>query len=371
MKKNIYIFLSICLIFSYFGCQKNIPTAPENQNEIDFFMTFYNVPGVSIAVIKDFKIDTLEVHGVKDVLTQEPVTVQTLFQAASISKSVSAMAALRLVQDGKMSLDEDINQTLSSWQLPENAFTSNVRVTLKHLLSHTAGTTVHGFRGYRYSEDRPTLVQVLNGTSPANSPPIVVDVTPGTIYRYSGGGFCIMQQAVIDVEDDDFPQILQEIVLTPLAMQSSTFEQPLPQQSLGRAAKGHYDDESYVPGNHHIYPEMAAAGLWTTPADLAYFLIEIQLSLEDHSNQVLNKALTELMLTPVLSDEYGLGFGLIDISGEAYFGHGGANEGFRCFMMAHKKVGVGAVIMTNSDNGSELADKIIGIIAERENWPGY
>lgn len=369
--KRFLIFIAVALLFSLLACQKDIPTTPENQNEISLLMTLYDVPGVSIAVIKDHKIDYLDVHGIKDGSTQEPVTEQTLFQAASISKSVSTMAALKLVQDGKMSLDENINHTLSSWQLTENSFTTDAKVTLKRLISHTAGTTVHGFRGYRYSENRPTLIQVLNGIPPANSLPIVVDVTPGTLFRYSGGGYCVMQQAVIDVEQKYFPQILQETVLTPLEMQNSTFEQPLPQQNLERAASGHHADGSTVPGNHHIYPEMAAAGLWTTPADLAKFLIEMQLSLDGNSNLVLDKALTELMLTPVLSDGYGLGMSLINVNGELYFGHGGANEGFRCFMMAHRTAGVGAVVMINSDNGDELADRTIDLIAEKENWPGY
>jgi CubicO group peptidase (beta-lactamase class C family) len=334
-------------------------------------MNFDGVPGVSIAIINEFAVASVEVYGVKDVARQEPVTPQTLFQAASISKSVTALAALKLVQTGRMNLDSNINQALTTWKLTENTFTRNAKVTLKRLLSHTGGTTVSGFRGYRYSENRPTLIQILNGTPPANSAPIVVDVVPGTLSRYSGGGYCVVQQSMMDVEQKAFPQILQETVLAPLAMQSSTFEQPLPSSRLAMAATGYNENGSPVPGNHHIYPELAAAGLWATPSDLAAFLVEIQKSLQGNSNGVLNREMVERMLTPPLGDSYGLGFALTKTRGEDYFGHGGANQGFRCTMLAHRTAGVGVVIMTNSENGGKLLGKIVDLTAERGRWPGY
>ena len=180
-----------------------------------------------------------------------------------------------------------------------------------------------------------------------------------------------MQQAVIDIEQKNFPQILQDIILTPLQMVSSTFEQPLPEEDRERAATGYASNGSAILGNYHIYPEMAAAGLWTTPADLALFLIELQLSLQGQSNRVINEAMTEIMMTPVLNGGYGLGLSLSNINGENYFGHGGANEGFRCMMRAHKTAGVGIVVMTNSDNGGSLANDVIDFIARSEGWPGY
>jgi CubicO group peptidase (beta-lactamase class C family) len=361
--------LIVALTAGLFGCGDE-GAGPVDERDIGALLELYGVPGVSVAVIRDFQIDYVEVHGVANRSTQEPVTANTLFQAASISKPVSAVAALRFVQEGKLSLDTDINTYLTSWQVPENEFTVSEKVTLRRMLSHTAGTTVHGFRGYRYTESLPTLIEVLNGAPPANSAPIVVDYTPGSDSRYSGGGYLVMQQALIDIEAISFPEIMSATVLEPIGMTNSTFEQPLPEPRLSSASAGHYSNGQIVPGDHHIYPEMSAAGLWTTPRDLARLLIEMQLSLLGQSNQILSMELVELMLTEV-SGGFGLGFALWSNRGDPYFGHGGANEGFRCFMLAHRSLGFGAVVMTNSDNGSDLADAAIELIGEREGWPGY
>jgi CubicO group peptidase (beta-lactamase class C family) len=366
-KKTFLMAVAICVTFA---CCKQTPTEPE-KSYIEALLDYYHVPGVSVAVIKDFQIDRLEVYGVKDVTSDEPVTEETLFQAASISKPVSAMTAMKLVQEGKIGLDNNINDVLTSWKVADNTFTAVEKVTLRRLLSHTAGTVVYGCPGYLYSEDLPTLIQILNGTPPAKSPPIVVSAVPGTIFRYSNNGFCILQQAVMDIEQKDFPQIQQVTILTPLAMLSSTFEQPLPESRRVYAATGHYTNGTVIPGGHYIYPEMAAGGLWTTPADLARFLIEMQLSLEGLSNLMLTQFNAELMLTSVLDPGYGLGFELFNINGEPYFGHGGATIGFRCIMRAHETAGVGAVIMTNGENADTFCVTLMGFIAHNEGWPGY
>jgi CubicO group peptidase (beta-lactamase class C family) len=294
----------------------------------------------------------------------------TLFQAASMSKGVSAVAALSLVQDGVVSLDTEINDYLTSWQLPANELQASEKVTLRRLLSHTAGTTVHGFRGYRYTEPVPSLLQILNGEPPANSAPIVVDLVPGSEFRYSGGGYEVMEQAVRDVTGATYPDFMRERVLGPIGMLNSTYEQPLPDSLLDSAGSGYYASGTAVPGGHHIYPEMAAAALWTTPTDLARFLIELQLSLRGESNRVLGRQNAELLLTEVERD-YALGFDLRAHGGEPYFGHGGANDGFRGRMVAHRTAGYGVVILTNGDNGSELSDAVLRLIGEREGWPGY
>src|ERR1043166_84851 len=188
-----------------------------------------------------------------------------MFQAASISKHVAAMVALHLVDEGKLSLDEDVNRKLRSWKVPENEFTKTEKVTLRRLLNHSAGLTVHGFPGYEAGEAVPTLVEALDGKKPANTAPIRVDVVPGTIWRYSGGGYEVMQQLAIDVTGKPFQQLAQEIVLGPLGMTRSTFEQPLPKRLEGNAASGHGADGATIAGRWHTYPEMTAAGLWTTP----------------------------------------------------------------------------------------------------------
>lgn len=345
-------------------------TGPADPTDIASLIEHYEVPGVSVAVIRDFELDYVEAHGVMSETTNEPVTPATLFQAASISKGVSATAVMTLVQEGVVSLDTEINEYLTQWKLPDNAYQDQENVTLRRLLSHTAGTTVSGFRGYRYTEPVPNLIQILNGYPPANSPPVVVDLVPGSQFRYSGGGYEVMQQAVQDVTGLPYEDFMQQRVLAPIGMAASTYEQPLPESLRHLAASGYYSDGTAVPGGHHIYPELAAAALWTTSSDVARFIIELQLSLQGESNRVLNPENTELLLTEVKRD-YGLGFNLWTHRGQPYLGHYGANDGFRCRMVASRVGGYGVVILTNSDNGHELSDAVVELIGEREGWPGY
>ena len=235
------------------------------------------IPGLSLAIIQDGKIVKAKGYGVTEKGGEAPVTASTLFQAGSISKSVAALGALRLVEQGKLALDEDVNAKLITWKVPENEFTREKKVTLRGLLSHTAGLTVHGFPGYATDEPVPTLVQVLDGEKPANTPPIRVDILPGSKWRYSGGGYTVMQQMMIDVTGKPFPQFMQEAVLGPLGMNGrARSSSRCPPRRRSSRRPGTYRDRSLVKGRWHIYPEMAAAGLWTTPSDLARFAIGVQ-----------------------------------------------------------------------------------------------
>jgi len=334
-------------------------------------MKFYKVPGVSVAVINDFKIEWAKAYGVKDTETNEPVTTETLFQAGSISKPVAAMAALKKVEQGKIALDEDINNKLTTWKIPDNEFTANKKVTLANLLSHTGGLTVHGFPGYAPDEKIPTLPQILDGVKPANTAAVRVNFEPGTRFRYSGGGVTIAQLAIMDIEKKPYPQIARETVLGPLKMTNSTYEQPLPAETRKKAATGYRGDGKAVAGKIHVYPEMAAAGLWTTPTDLAKFAIESQLSLAGKSNKVLSKEMTAKMVSPFIpSDPVGLGFFSEKHGAGTYFGHGGADEGFRAQLLVHRDKGYGAVVMVNSDNG-QLMSEIVRSIAKEYQWEDF
>ena len=333
-------------------------------------MAQYKVPGVSVAVVNDFKVEWARAYGVKDVDTKEPVTTETLFQAGSISKPVAAMVALKRVEQGKIALDEDINNKLTSWKLPENEFTAKRKVTLANLLSHTGGLTVHGFPGYAVGEKIPTLPEVLNGSPPANTAPVRVNMEPGTKHRYSGGGTTIAQLAIMDIEKKPYPQIARETVLGPLGMTSSTYSQPLPDETRKKAASGHRNNGKPVEGKIHVYPEMAAAGLWTTPTDLAKFAIEVQLSLAGKSNKVLSKETTAKMVTPFIEDFIGLGFFIEKHGAATYFGHGGADEGFRAQLLVNRDKGYGAVVMVNSDNAL-IINEIIRGIAREYQWEDY
>ena len=332
-------------------------------------LKFYRIPGLSVAVIKDFKILWARAYGVKDLETKEPVTTETIFQAGSISKSVNATIAMKEVEQGKLSLDQNINEKLISWKLPDNEFTAKKKVTLRNLLSHTAGTTVHGFPGYAITEKLPTLQQVLDGAAPANTAPVRVDLEPGTQFRYSGGGTTITQLALTDIEKKPYPEIARETLLKPLNMTNSTYSQPLPADWRPKAATGYRSNGREVEGKIHIYPEMAAAGLWTTPTDLAKFAIEIELSLAGRSNKILTKQSVETMTTGVLND-VGLGFFIEKHGNAVYFGHGGSDEGFTSELLVSRDKGYGVAVMVNSDNGGILRE-VIRSVASEYGWDEF
>lgn len=328
-------------------------------------MAELHVPGVSIALIHDGAIQWARGFGVTRV-GGPPVTARTLFQAASISKPVTALAVLRLVQAGKLDLDADVNGYLKSWKVPANTFTEQHPVTLRELLTHSGGVTVHGFAGYASESPVPTLLQVLDGTPPANSTAIRVDTTPGTEWRYSGGGYVIVQQLLEDVTGLPFAKLMRDTVLVPIGMTESTFDQPLPAPRMVDVALAYRPSGRPVKGGPHVYPERAAAGLWTTPSDLARYALEVQRALAG-SGRILSTATASQVLTPELN-HWGLGPMIAGSPARPYFAHGGANNGYRCEFRAYES-GDGAVVMTNGDNGGALTDELIRTLAYEYGWP--
>jgi CubicO group peptidase (beta-lactamase class C family) len=332
-------------------------------------MKYYNVPGVSVSVIDNGKIDWAKGYGIKETGGNAPVTPETLFQAASISKAVTALGTLQLVEKGILNLDSPVNDKLVSWKVPENEFSEKEKVTLRRLLTHSAGLTVSGFPGYATSEQIPTLVQVLDGEKPANTSPVRVDMIPGSQWRYSGGGFVVTQLLVADVSGRPFQETMQTTVLAPLGMTHSTFEQPLPRQKTEQAASAHLANGEVIQGRWHVYPELAAAGLWTTPSDLCRFAIELQKSVAGGSNKVISQEMAVKMLAPGIGN-WGLGVGLGESTAEEKrsFSHGGGNKGFICMLFAFVNKGQGAVVMTNSENGNELVMEILRGLSSVYGW---
>lgn len=327
-----------------------------------------HVPGVSIAFIKHGKIAWVRSFGVVDV-GGAPVTADTLFQAGSISKPVSATATLHLVQQGKLSLDADVNTSLVHWKLPASDKAAGKPVTLRELLSHTAGINVHGFPGYAAGTPVPTPLQVLDGVPPATNPPIRVENTPGKQWNYSGGGYVIVQQLISDVTKKPFAEVLREVVLKPYGMTHSSFQQPLSPDALKHAAMPYEADDTPVAGGPHTYPELAPAGLWTTASDLARFLIATQQAVI-RGNSVLNASNAQQMVAAGLGD-WGLGLAIGGKPNHRYFWHGGGNEGYQCLMTAYEGEGDGAVVMTNGNHGYALANDIIRTIAREYQWPDW
>ncbi|HEX8170254.1 MAG TPA: serine hydrolase domain-containing protein [Thermoanaerobaculia bacterium] len=344
------------------------PTLEQRMKEL-------GVAAISYAVVEDGRVVLAAARGLADIESGRRATTSTLFQAASISKPVTAMAVMDLVERGQLPLEAPVNSLLRTWKLPDNELTAKTPVTLRMLLSHSGGTTVHGFPGYATDQKLPTLIEILNGTPPANTTAIVVDLPPNTRQRYSGGGIEVVQQVLHDQFATPFPELMRRTVLAPLGMRRSTYEQPLPRARRDEAATAYRLGPTELRGKWHIYPENAAAGLWTTPAELAQTIIEMQDALAGRPTRVLSTDAAWHMLKrrfpPGDIPPIGIGFFLEEHDGVPYFSHGGYNEGFLSQLMATRDGRQGAVVMTNSDGGSILLWDLLAAIAREYRWPGF
>jgi CubicO group peptidase (beta-lactamase class C family) len=324
-------------------------------------MRYYHVPGLSIAVVDDFRIVYAAGFGVTEFGGPTAVDTSTIFLAGSISKPVFATGVLRLVEQGKLTLDDDINRALKSWKLPESRFTQAEKVTLRRLLTHSAGLTVWGFPGYEMGSPIPTVPQVLDSGGPANTGPVRNDTTPGARWRYSGGGITIAQLMSTDVTGEPFPALMKRLVLDPAGMRHSTYENPLPASRDREAASGHERFDTPVPGRYHVYPEMAAAGLWTTAPDLARWALAVTHSYNGDKRSVLSPAMAGQMVSRLVqvappngTDYWGLGVTVAGQGDSIAFSHGGRDEGFVASMVMWPRLGRGLFVLTNGVSGSLL-----------------
>lgn len=345
-----------------------VANRPPEQFSLDERMARYGVPGASIAVVDGGEVAWAAGYGSIE-RGSSPVRADTLFQAASISKAVAAVGVLALVERGLIDLDVDVNSMLRSWRLPESAHTAGVPVTVRHLLCHRAGLTVPGFPGYSVDAVSagtvPDAVGVLEGRG--NTPAVESFAVPGTVSQYSGGGSTIVQVLVGDVTGRPFAEVMRELVLEPLGMADSAYVQPLPSDRRRRAAIGHAASGETVPGGAHAYPELQAAGLWTTAVDLARWLIGVQAMLRGAAGP-LSPAMAREMVASVDGGPFGLG---PEVGGEGAFrrfGHSGANEGFRSQMDALVERPVGAVVLTNADAGTALCAEVRRSFAAEYEW---
>ena len=327
------------------------------------------VPGVSVAVVKDFKIHWAKAYGVADKETGRLLDTETRFQAASISKPVTALAAMRLVQERRLNLDADITIILKSWQVPRSALTRNRPVTPRSLFSHTSGANDgFDFPGYDPKAALPTVLQILEGLPPSNVGKVTFARAPFEASRYSGGGVMIMQLALTELSGRPFAQFMQSTVLAPLQMSNSSFEQPLTVNDTDHAALAHDEQGRRMGPPWRIHPEQATSGLWTTPSDLAKFIIEIQTAVRGPNGQVLDQRSAREMVSPVGVGRYAIGVA-IDQRGDGwYFTHSGSNWGYRAWMSGHIRKGYGIVIMVNSDNGMAVMNQIAERVEKAYNW---
>lgn len=327
------------------------------------------VPGLSVAVIDDYRVVWTKAYGVTTPGPMgSPITPGTIFQAASIAKPVTALAILHQVEHGSLDLDADINDYLQSWKLPGDDRRPGEKVSLRRLLAHTGGVTPGGFAGYERTAAAPGIVAVLGGVAPATNAPTRVVSKPGAEVAYSGLGYSLLQLALMDRLQQPFEAILAETVLQPLGMRDSTFEQQLPDALLARAARGHLGVGAAIEGGWRVHPELAAAGLWTTPADLAALIIDVAKSRRGDQGRLLSSDLTRQMLS-LHQDGMGLGFVVREDGAQGYFAHSGGNEGYFAHFEMLADTGQGIVIMTNSDAGQALATLLIASVANEYDWP--
>jgi CubicO group peptidase (beta-lactamase class C family) len=349
------------------------PQVPNRQGldalSLQEVMQRLRVPGASIAVVKDFRIHWAKAYGVADAEGGRPLDTDSRFQAASISKPVTALGAMRLVQEHRLALDANVNTTLKSWQVPGSELTRDQHVTPRALFSHTSGADDgFGFPGYDPAAPLPTLVQILNGEAPSNVGKVTFARPPFQGYKYSGGGLTIMQLALTELTGRPFAEFMQSTVLGPLGMTGSSFEQPPSTDVVAHAARAHSGQGRPMAAPWHVYPEQAAAGLWTTPSDLARFIIEVQTAVRGPAGKVLDQSSAREMVSPVGVGPFAIGF-TIEKRGEGwYFTHGGSNWGFRADIVGHVRKGYGVAIMTNGDNGSALINELEARVAAAYNW---
>ena len=339
-------------------------------------MKYWHVPGVSLAIIDNGQIAYAKGFGVTEFGGKTAVDTTTLFLAGSISKPVFATGVLRLVEQGKLSLDEDVNAKLKSWRVPDSRFTTQEKVTLRRLLTHSAGLTVWGFPGYASTAQVPTVPQVLDGTKPANTGAVRNDTTPGARWLYSGGGFTIAQLLASDVTGEPFAALMKRLVLDPSGMKRSTYENPLPVARHREAASGHERADTPVPGRFHTYPEMAAAGLWTTAPELARWALALTRSYNGQRGGSLTSEMAWQMVSKQMpvGQQYGGGYyGLgVAISGDGdsiSFSHGGRDEGFVAHVQMWPKLGKGIAILTNGVSGPFM-NEVRRAFAEIYGLPG-
>ncbi|OFY39093.1 MAG: hypothetical protein A2X18_09375 [Bacteroidetes bacterium GWF2_40_14] len=331
-------------------------------------MAHYNMQGLSIAVINDYRIEWAKGYGWADSSEHRLVTPQTLFQAASLSKSLHGVAVFKLVQEKKLDLNTDINQYLTSWQFPYDSIAKNKIVTTANLLSHTAGLTIDGFPGYSRSDSLPSITQILDGKKPANTSAVRSKFEPGLKSAYSGGGYVISQLMLMDITHETYDAYMWNNVLKPMGMTNSFFSQPPPENKNQLLATG-YSEGKEVKGKYYLYPEQAAAGLWSTPSDLCKYVIETQRSYNGETGKIQSPEMTKLRLTPFMEGSPAYGVYIIEMGNTKYFTNDGGNEGFVCQYIGSLD-GKGVVIMANSDSW-DIFQEIVYSVASVYNWKDY
>lgn len=339
-----------------------------SRQTINARLDSYSVPGAAIAIIRNNKIVYVEGYGNRIEGKRTPINGQTVFSVGSVSKMINAALVIRLAAEGKLDLDADVNRYLKSWKVPENRYTRKTKVTLRHILSHSAGFSQHGFPDFQPGEQLPSALQTLNGLHPAKHGPVRLMFSPGTEMDYSGGGITVSQLVVEEVTQMSYQEAAKHYVFIPLKMHRSTFQNPLA-PSHGNIAHAHDDDgePTALPRGWESMPEVAASGLWTSAEDLARFVIALNKSAQGN-NDFLPQSLAQDMMSRENNSWYGLGPRINGQGVTKVFHHGGANNSYRAWIEGHLTTGDGIISLTNGTNGHFVNMEIRKSAEEAFNW---
>lgn len=334
-------------------------------------MRHYSVPAVSLAIVHDGKLALAKAYGEVQSGFGEPVTTDTVFSVGSLSKVGAAMVVLRLVADGAVDLDADVAKAIKRWRVPNSPIRvrEGMHVTLRGLLSHTAGLSVHGFADFQPSEDIPSVVEILEGAAPAKNAPVQLIYPPGASSAYSGGGTTVVELLVEEITKLEFPDAAEENVFAPLEMARTTYRNPLP-ASHGNIARAHDEDGKLAakPRGWHTFAERAASGLWTTPSDYARMVVALMDSYHG-TGGFLPQSIAIDALTEVGASPYGLGPELDGFGLNRRFMHGGSNESYKAFFEVYIERGEGLIVFTNGANGDAIYAEIRRAAASAFGWP--
>lgn len=327
-----------------------------------------HVPSISVALVEDGRV-SLIARGFRNAARNEPASSATPYQAASISKTVAAMTAIALASSGKLSLDADVANYLKRWKLPQLPAKSSRPVTLRRLFGMTAGANVPGYLGYAVGARLPTDIQILDGAPPANSAAVRIITPPGTVRAYSGGGCQVAEVAMEDAVGKSFDDLASRLILRPLGMTRSGFFQPPDTAQHASFALAHDDAGHAIAGGWHVYPEYAAAGLWSTPSDLARIILAMIAAQRRDTKNLFGADGLAAMLTSVDDLGYGIGVALKGDGAQRIAMKRGNNLGFRSGLVACPASGQGAVVMTNGNGGEPVVDAVLDALAGRYRWP--
>ena len=326
---------------------------------LDSRMEDFGVAGISFAILKNGELDWAKGYGVLQKGGSEKVNTETMFSVGSVSKVGTAVLIMKLQELGLIDVDQDVNKYLTSWKVPENMYTRKKPVTLRHILSHTAGLTVHGFADFYPGEELPTTVQILEGKSPAKNRPVCVDIPVGDRFRYSGGGTTIAQLVIEDCMEGAQYNIAKKLLFQELGMKRSSYQNPLPER-YGNIAKAHNRNgrPDALPRGYQAMPEAGASGLWTTPTDFSKLMAEL-MKAYDGNSKFLAQTTVKDMMTPVEPSDYGMGPRIKEENNHIQFSHGGANDSYRAHFIGSLTNKNGIVIFTNGARGTDLIRELL------------